>query len=207
MHIQNVLHNGQPQAGAHLGPLVLLVHLVVALPDVFQLLRGDALAGVGDGHPHLALPQLLTQGDGLVLARVGDGVVHQVVHHLGDFQLVGVHPHLLPVEEGEVVIRQLVIPVQNAPYAFRKVEAGLFQGQHAGLQLGEVQQVVDQVGQPFRLVDDNLHVFRGVLPRQIPHDLAVALNHGQGGAQVVADVGQQIPAQALHLGELPGGVV
>ena len=40
VHIQNVLHNGQPQAGAHLGPLVLLVHLVVALPDVFQLLRG-----------------------------------------------------------------------------------------------------------------------------------------------------------------------
>ena len=41
------------------------------------------------------------------------------------------------------------------------------QGQDPCLQLGQVQQVVDQACQPLRLVDDDLHVFRGVLPGQV----------------------------------------
>ena len=207
MHIQDVLYNGQPQAAAHLGPLVLLVHLVVALPDVLELVLRDALAGVGDRHPHLALFHGLAQGDGLILAGVRDGVVHQVIHHLGNLQLVGVHPHILLEIEGKAVVRQLVIPVQHAPYAFCEVETGFLQGEHPGLQLGEIQQVVDQAGQALCLVDDDLHIFRGVLSGQVPHHLAIALNHGQRRAQVVRDVGQQVPPQALHLRELLGGVV
>ena len=207
MEVHHVLHDGQPQAGAHLGPLVVLVHLVVPLPDVPELLRGDALSRVGDGHPHHAVVHRLAQGHGLVRAGVGDGVVHQVVHHLGDAQLVGGDEHVPVGVEGEGVVRQLLVPGQGLADGLRQVEAALLQGDCPGLQPGQVQQVVDQACEPLRLVDDDLHVLRGVLSRQVPHDLTVALDHSQGRAQVVGDVCQQLPAHLVHFGELPRRVV
>ena len=186
---------------------MLFIHLVIALPDILELLLGDTLAGIGDGHPHVAVMDGLLQGDGLVLSRIGDGIVHQVVHHLGDLQLVSLHPNLLLRMEGEPVIRQFIIAVQHLADALRQVKGALLQGQDTCLQLGQVQQVVDQVGQALRLVNDDLDVLRGVLAGQVPHHFAISLNHGQGCAQIMGDIGQQIPPQTLHLGQLPGGVI
>ena len=71
--------------------------------------------------------------------------------------------------------------------------------QRARLQAAEIQQFVDQTCQALRLVDDHLHVFRRRLAGNIAHHLDVAANHRQRRAQVVADVGNQLVLQVLHL--------
>ena len=47
MGLGNAAHDWEPQAGAL--PLAVLVHLIEAIPDVSDVLRGDARAVVANG--------------------------------------------------------------------------------------------------------------------------------------------------------------
>ena len=66
--------------------------------------------------------------------------------------------------------------------------------------LAQLHHAGHQRGQAVGLVHDDVHLFVAVglvIAGQVAHRLGVALDEGQRGAQVVGDVGQQVP---LHLG-------
>ena len=81
--------------------------------------------------------------------------------------------------------------------------------EHLGAALvpGNLQHIVDQRGQAAHFVDNHLHIFRRGFPRQIPDHFAVAGDHGQRGAQVVGNIGDQIFLHLVQLGKLIGGSV
>ena len=158
-----------------------------------------------DGNARHVPLNRLGHGNSLVLAGVGQGVVDEVVHHLPDAALIRHHGAILHrVEENliPVLLLELVIAGQDGRDAFRQVEGRRLHLQRARLQFAEVQQLRHQRGKTVRLVNDDLHVLRGVLARNIPHDLGIAADHGQGRAQVMGDIGDQLLLQMLHLTQL-----
>ena len=189
---------------------MVLIHLVVAVPYVGQVFGVDALAVVDDLHLDGAVLHRLAHQHHAVLAGVVDGVIDEIIEDLRHPQPVGHHHGVLPglQRDGIAVMQhQLGVPPHNAPDHFGEVERLGVGGLRAALQPGKVQKVIDKVGQPVRLIDDDLHVFGGIFARQVPHDLGIAGDHRQRGAQVVAHIGDEFLPQVLHLAQFPAGVV
>ncbi len=152
----------RPQPRAYLGTLMFLIHLIIPLPNVFQLVCGTSLACLGDGNANLPIFHGLAEGNGLVRTSIGDGVVHQVINHLGNAQLVGANPNRLSGLEGKVVTGQLVIAGENGSMLSVRLKRDDPGVQRRPLD-GKIQQVIDQVCQLLRLIDDDLHIFRRIL--------------------------------------------
>ena len=93
--VEDAFYDGQTQARADNAAAVLLVHLVISVPDIGQLVGGDALAVVGHLYPHPLVPDGLGEDNGFVLSGVVDRAVDEVVDYLRDAQLVGVDENVL----------------------------------------------------------------------------------------------------------------
>lgn len=103
MGIENALDDRKSQTGADNSAPVLLVDLVVALPDILELVGRNALAVIGNFYQHLAAADALGDDDGLVLAYVVYSVVDEVVNDLRYPQFVGVDIDVLLRLKDDVV--------------------------------------------------------------------------------------------------------
>ena len=54
------------------------------------------------------------------------------------------------------------------------------------------------------LIQNDLQIFGSIFSGNILHDLHIAFDQGQGRAQVVADIGDQLTLSLLHLAQIPG---
>ena len=200
--LEDGLGDGKAQAGALLACVG--AGAVVAVEDIGQVLRRDAGAMVFHFHPDALGAFECPQEEKPVLSDVVHGVAQQVVqgplHHVG----VGVNGKLLFGQlqlelpavlgaDGVVTLADLVAELAHIkmhPLALDGTAGHLAQFHHAG----------DEGCQPVGFVHDNIHLLVAVglvVARDVPHRLGVALDEGQRGAQVVGDIGQQVP---LHLG-------
>ena len=204
MALQDGLGDGQPQAGAHLAGIAAAA--VVPVKDIGQVLLGDAGAVVLHLHQHLAaLARGAAQLERPVLADMVHGVAQQVVKHPLHHGRVGVYrAGLFRLQlQGIAVLR-----------AHRLVAGGHFLAQlghikadglrlfRAAAHLGQLHDTVHKAGQPVGLVHNNVQLLgalSGVAAGQIAHRLRITLDEGEGGAQVMAHIRQQI---FLHLGGL-----
>ena len=163
--------------------------------------------------PHLLAPDAGVHGDGAAVGGVLDGVAHHVHQHL-------LQPVPVPGDHGQGVVvlayqgvapalaLQLHRPAHRADGVVQG-EAAHFHVRPPGVQTAEGQQVLDDAGHPVRLADDDVQkaVFR--LPGDalhVPEGLGVAADVGEGGAQLVGDIGHELLAHLLVL-PLGGDVV
>ena len=183
-------HNGQPQPGALPGGGVLPA--IEGLKELVQLLLGDGRAVIG--HPqggvlaHLGhLHPNLTPGGG-----VFDGVGEQVFHHLG---------HAAPVgQDGGGCLQSGGQPqplgLQGGGQLFQGGAGELGQGEILSAQLyppclqpGQVQKLQHHAVHPLRLAANGGQVLLPlVLGDVLLQPLGVAVNHRQGGFQLVGHV-------------------
>ena len=184
-----------------------LLHPVKPLEDVRQVLDGDPDAGVA--HHQLGVLRQRPQADvdrpfPGVLERVGQQVRDDLLPHLP------VHPHGL--EQGRGVDGELEPGGLGGTAEYghdlggqrrevRRQEPGV---QPPGLQLGEVEQGPDQAQQPAGVAFGQLQVGRQVR-REFPGPLQRLLQRRQQqrqrGAELVADVGEELRLDPVQLGQ------
>ena len=102
---------------------------------------------------------------------------------------------------------ELLTARDDVLHTLREIKRLLFALGGARLEFRKVEHIVHKGGETVCLVDDDLHVFGLVFAGQVAHDLGIADDHGERGAQIVRNVGDQLAAQAIHLGKLHGGMV
>ena len=210
--LRELLADGQAQAGALDVPVGLAVQAAVALEDVGQVLLADAHAGILHVDDQYAVLPLGLPGDGEgdgALLGVLDGVAAQVHHNMTDV-------HVVAVERRRNILIQLGVKVQlfflgTHPQDRHHIVEGrvdviaLLGDLHlARLDLGQVQDAVDVVQQNAAAAADVPEAvvlgLVGVLPQaQLGH----AQNRVEGGADVMAHVGQEL---ALGLAGGLGGL-
>ena len=202
---QDVFDNGQTQACADDSAAVFFVDAVVAVPNVFELFFGDAVAVVDDVDAYLVAGHRLADDDGFVVADVVDGVVDEVIEHLRHAELVAHDEYLAVVLKNDVqavVFDQLGVARKDALDTLCQREGCFLDVGGTALQAGDIEKIGDEGVQTVGLVDDDLDVFGGHLAGQVAHDLAVAGNHRQRCAQVVGDVGDQFLLERIDLFQL-----
>ena len=146
-------------------------------------------------------------------------VAHEVVQHPLQHGRVGVDQTFLVgvgLQRVTVFGADVLVPLGHLVAELGQVKVhhlGLF---GAGADLGQVHDAVHQGAEPVGLVHNDVELLGallGVVAGEIPQGLGVALDEGEGGAQIVADVGDQLllqPGRAVHLPghkvEVPGQV-
>ncbi len=86
MLLEYAFYDRQPYPAAHLGALmrfVALADLVVSVPDIRQIFRGNSVSMIL--HLKTDYPAFLadkTHYDSVVITRVGNSVIYQIVYHL-----------------------------------------------------------------------------------------------------------------------------
>lgn len=209
---QDLFDDGKAQAAAVGRADVMGAGLVVPLPYVADLVRGDAGAVVDDLAAHLLAGFLQVDDDDLVLAAVFYRVVDQIGQDLLDSGLVAVDDDGRRRVEPDVVALLLHEDVVGGKQGLDRgadIKVASLQLDLAGLHAGHVQHVVDQYVEPVSLVDDHLQVgvpFLRNIARQIADHLRVGFDHGQRRAKVVRHVGDQVLLIHVRLFQLPGGV-
>ena len=225
MQLDEPLREREAEAGA-LALLDARLGLLELLEDPLVILGGDARAGVGDRDPHLAVECAARHVDGPARRRELHGVREQVEDHLSD-------PALVAVDDVDVRNRRQrdLDAVLRRPLAHhhdaalerlpqrerRDLELDL-----PGLDLGEVEDVVDQRQQVVGRGQDVVEVLRLLLVDVAEQPLAQHLREAddrvQRRPQLVRHVGEElrlVPARRLELtallvelaergGELPG---
>ena len=140
------------EAGARIAPREFGLDLTEDGQGLGQVLLGDADSRVGHSEPEVAAgTQSQTDVDGAALGRELDGVAQQVQEDLLARPLVGPEPQ----PDGREFVRQrqacfagaIVDQPQTGPDQPLEVEAFLVQAMLAGFDLGDVQDVVDDVEQ------------------------------------------------------------
>ena len=155
----------------------------------------------------MAVPDRLGDRHGLVIAGIGQGVVNKIVDHLTDLQRISLNKGLsllLEANDIAVLFRQLAVTGQNFPNGTRQGETlGVFL-RRGVLALAVVQHRVHQCGQAVGLIQNDLQILGSIFSGNILHDLHIAFDQGQGRAQVMTDIGDQLPLSLLHLTQIPG---
>ena len=95
-------------------------------------------------------------------------------------------------------------------HALGDVEGAVVQLLCAALQTGEIQHVVHQQGEPVGLLDDDVEVLfplHRIVAGEIPDHLRIRFHHGEGRAQVVGYVGDEVTLHLVSFGKLLRRVV
>ena len=167
-------------------------------------LGGDAHTLVLDGDPGVAVQHHHPKVHPAVRPAVLHAVVHQNPHHLLDEPLVGVHRHRLlppPGQEDAVLVDHLLLP-QHLPGQSGEVEVGALHRLGIVVPPGQEQQLLYQVLHGLGLgadgVEGLLEGLRVILAPPVQKG-GVALDDGNGGAQLVAGVGDEAHLGAVRL--------
>ena len=140
-----------------------------------------------------------------VVERIAQQVVHDPLHHgrVGADRagLVGLQIKL-PV----IFVAQRVVAARDLKAEVAHVKVNKIRPFRTALHFTQLHHAVDERGKPVRLIDNDvalLGTLGVVAAGQVTHGLGVALYQGQRGAQVVADVRQNVLFElgaALDLG-------
>ena len=158
--VDDLLGDGQAQAGAAGLPGAGLVHPVKALENAGAVLSGDADAVVRDLHPQPLAAAPGADVDAPAVGGVFDGVGHHIHHHLHDplpvrHDLGQVFFHVQ--RDGVAVALGLhAHGVVDLGHALAEGEADQIQRTVSRVEAGQGQQVLDDVGHPIALAEDDL---------------------------------------------------
>ena len=205
VHADDLLADGQPQPRAWNVPGMGFIRFVEPLPDIGDVLLGDAVALVRHRqHRTLLGVWHHLEPDHGRIRGILHGVVPQDHHQLIQPVPVAVHQQLVVHVLLQPDVPFLGPALQHAAYALHDLAQG--DGFHlfalAPLQPADVQQFLDEPLQPLGLVVDQVAVFLHILrigDGAVRQGLVVALDDGDGCAQLVAYIGHEIPAHLLHL--------
>ena len=206
-------HQGQPDAGALVGPGGCAVHAVEALEEVRQLAGRNAGAGVGDREDRLvalrAKADRDASGEG-ELQRVRQQVQHDLgpevtvdVHLLGERRAVDGQGQSEPLGRGVEHRHQL--PRVGGQVEW--LEVGL---EASGLQPREVQQGVDELQQTLAVAQDHVHPAALTVRQRLvgvgERVLGRPQQERERGPELVADVGEEVGLGPVELGERLGAL-
>ena len=212
MGLYNLLYDRKSEPGA---PLILAageIGFVKTLPDFLQAVLGDADAGVFYGDENLFVAAVCLDVDGGIVVAELDRVVDQVVEHLLYFPKVRVD-HLNIIREGQVKDNVFVVagPLKGRGRVLNHpVDVKIGAGQVAPVVQGvEGEHTLGQLVQALGLGDHTGEVFTVHLRRNgaVQNGLQIPFDGGQGGAEVVGDVGDEVLLVFLHLVQLVGHVI
>ena len=203
----NVLYNGQTQAGAPRLAGTAPVHPVKALKNPVQRFRRDANSGIGDGKHRLTVFTSGGDGDLSAGAVVLDAVFHQVEDDLLE-PAGGEGGGALVAGDGEGDLLLLGLQIQQ----ICRLLSGGQQGSGAALllnrhrvQLGDFEDVIDEGDEPVHLHPNEGEKALLVL-RLGDHPggehVGKALDGGEGGLELVGDIGGEVTADVLRPLEL-----
>ena len=189
----------QPQtasSGIHAAGAVLFVK---ALKHKRQRFGGNACAGVLDGNLHHVALFVGGKADDAPRRGEFDGVVHDVVHHLMHKIRVGKDHQTAaaqPLDVDFAVLDALFVRQHHIGDGLPHIVAAGLDGHLARLQLGDVQHVLHQPGQPSCLLRDDGQIPLVFLRRDgaVQHAVNESLDGGHGGAQLVGDVAHELAA-------------
>ena len=144
-----------------------------------------------------------------VVERIAQQVVHDPLHHgwVGTDRagLVGLQIKL-PV----IFVAQRVVAARDLKAEVAHVKVNKIRPFRTALHFTQLHHAVDERGKPVRLIDNDaalLGTLGVVAAGQVTHGLGVALYQGQRGAQVVADVRQNVLFELGAALDLGGHVV
>ena len=190
MELHDLPGDGKPQAGAPAGAV--LLPAVEPLPDLLQLIPGKGRAVVlhGEAGP---VPLPPDPGPNCAPRRgVAHGVGRQVAHGLAQPALVGGHRTGIAARK---LHRQLPVrrcglqPPEHGPGHLRQIEVIPGKLDFSGLQAAQVQHLQHHGVQLLRLRQDGVQVLLPLLRGDVlPQPLAAAVDHRQGGLQLVGHV-------------------
>ena len=175
------------------------------LEEPLQLARLQPLPLVGDRDGHIDVLQPGGHADGGPVRGVLGGVGEQVVEHLEHPLAVGAH---LWQARGQVDLDDVAGAAAEEGVAGQLEDVGHLGGlgahrEHAGLDAGHVEEVVDQVAHPVGLLVDDAEELAGLGAIEGEHGAqgggGGALDGGQGGPQFVADHAQELRPLPLQL--------
>ncbi len=210
VELDEFLHEGESDAAALVGAGAGVLDPVEPFEEPWHLGLGHTDAGVGDGDDRVPAVAVHRDGDRTVEGEL-EGVAEQVEDDL--------LPHAPVDVDGVGQGRAVDLEGQTGPVDGGAEDAGQFGGRRgqvdrlvgrphaARLDTGEVQQCVDELAQPQPVaVDDvqllpHLRVRLGQPGAQLLHR---AHDQGQGGAELVADVGEEGGLRPVELRELVG---
>ena len=181
------------------------------LKNRFQLIGGDADAGVDDLEPHLFA---MASDPKMHRSPVGKfhGVAEQIDQDLPEALLVAAHSdrqvrHGLVGKDDPLAGRPNLQGLHEKPQKFAELKIVGRRFQPLGFDFGQVQQIVDETQQMFpALLDHGEGVALGIgeIFRRF-EQLRVAQNPVQGRAQFVAQIGEKVGLGAVGgFGELFG---
>ena len=182
---------------------------IITVPDIRKHLFADAGTVILYGKVILTVLHFLMDHDFLAVPAVIDRVGDQVIDDLCQLDLVPVDQYRIDRFHAnvELALQQLFDTVTDLLYLGNDVKCRDLQRLHACLQLADIQDLIDETGQPVGLIDDDLYVFRIVLSRNIPHHLAISADHRQWCTQIMAHVRNQLLAEIFDLFQLPRRIV
>ena len=168
------------------------------IEDMLQVLRVNALAGVGDRQPGVAAVGRQRDLDPPLPGRVFECVVQQEQQELPQPLAIALHGPVAAVGRAHqlqtVGPRQRAHVVAHRPYQDVQCHRLLAQRQPPSVGLGQRQETGDHAAQILRLADDALHkvpVFVDRLGTVARQQLAAAADEGEGRSQLVRRVGDE----------------
>ena len=168
---------------------------------------GDTRSGIGDRHSDRRRGALYGNRYFSARRRVLQGVANKVFEDALDQADVGVHGHgsiRLVHLQGDLVFSRLEFKLlHDVLYQLRQRKLLEFRRDAAGVEHGQLKQILDQPVQVQRMLAGNFQVLRarGGIERVVFDDqrLDVTLHGSQWRAQVVRDVGDQLAPQPVVL--------
>jgi len=210
VQVQELLHQGQADAGPAAPLPAVVLHLVEPIEDAAELPLGDADAGVLDREPEAVVPPAAADRDaaGVVLPPVGvaERVGEEVQDHL--LQLLHVHRdgedghRRLEAERDVLALRQPPPALHQLPHHGHHVHGLQAELLVPGVEAGEVEQRADLAQQPLGVAQGQLQVL-AQLGRQragaAQRRLQRGDDQGEGRAELVGDVGEEVGLHPVEL--------
>ena len=198
-------HDGQAEPGAAAARRPGLFDLVEALPDPRLLLPGNTRAGVLHGEAQVLAHRCDAERDPPARWREAHRILEQIGEHLHEAVGVGGHRR----QPGRRRHRQLNAAALQLPLQLvHRPRPGLggvhrhhAQGHLPGVQARQVEQILDQAVEAQGVVEHHAHVAALLVGADdaLLHQLEVAAQGGERGAELVGDAGHQLAAGALQL--------
>src|SRR5712691_1687414 len=213
VHFDDVLGDGEAQAGAAELAGARSVDAIEALEDARLVGGGDADAGIGDGEDDFGAAGFGADRDLAARERVLRGVVEQILQDFREAAAVAGDVGYA-VEgldgNGDFLFGGAMARSLHAGFdELRDADAANFEFQAVGVHFREHQQILGEAREAAGVLDDDFEKVPAML--RIVHGAGEqgfreALNGGKRGAEFVGNVGDEIAAHAFELAQL-GDVV
>src|SRR5262249_15408328 len=204
VRLGDVLDQREPDPRAADRPAAHAARPIEPLEDAVALVRRDAGSGVRDPEQHVVPASRQGHVEALAIGRVLYRVVHQVEEEEGHRVLIEANRWQIgldvDIELHALAVEPVAVHVEAARQHLGEIPDLEIVGDLAALDLGEVEDVVDEVRQALALARDDL----GVLPRRLGalgaaggEQLAEHADERQRRLELVRDVGDEVALELV----------